>query len=162
MWNTRVIRYRCVRFTHVYTSIGERSIMEQGGVRASVSDYQLSEEETDGIYMYIVWSMLYCRYIHADLVKEFEAALDQDLSEAVAAIKTLLQFIKNCKGKYIHVQSHVHTHIHRSCIYTDNELYILLQWALSQDFELSWNVQLRFWSKHELQLFPYHQVVSCF
>ena len=37
----------------------------------------------------------------ADLVKEFEAALDQDamgLSEAVAAIQTLLQFIRNCKG----------------------------------------------------------------
>jgi translation initiation factor eIF-2B subunit alpha len=56
--------------------------MEQG-VRASVSsEYQLSDQETD------------------ELVQEFEAALDQDalgLSEAVAAIRTLLQFIRNCK-----------------------------------------------------------------
>lgn len=35
-----------------------------------------------------------------ELVKEFEAALTMPmgLSEAVAAIQTLLQFIKNCKG----------------------------------------------------------------
>jgi translation initiation factor eIF-2B subunit alpha len=48
--------------------------------RASVSsESQLTEQETD------------------ELVKEFEAALDQNLSEAVAAIQTLLKFIKNCK-----------------------------------------------------------------
>ncbi|CAI8026668.1 Translation initiation factor eIF-2B subunit alpha [Geodia barretti] len=54
---------------------------EQGvAVRASVSsESQLTEQETD------------------ELVKEFEAALDQNLSEAVAAIQTLLKFIKTCK-----------------------------------------------------------------
>lgn len=48
-------------------------------VRASVSsEYQLSEQETE------------------ELEREFESALAQDLSEAVAAIQTLLKFIKNC------------------------------------------------------------------
>lgn len=38
------------------------------------------------------------RKTHTELVQEFEAALDRDLSEAVAAIQTLLQLIRNCKG----------------------------------------------------------------
>ena len=40
----------------------------------------------------------------SELVEQFEAALDRDpngLSEAVAAIQTLLQFIRNCKCTYI-------------------------------------------------------------
>ena len=41
-------------------------------------------------------------FIHsAGLVREFEAALHKEpmgLSEAVAAIRTLLQFIRNCQG----------------------------------------------------------------
>ena len=44
-----------------------------------------------------------CTCTHAELVQEFESALDQGLSEAVAAIQTLLQFIKNCEGMYLYM-----------------------------------------------------------
>ena len=50
-----------------------------------------------------------------ELVKDFEAALDQDamgLSEAVAAIQTLLKFIKNCKGCAFAPTDTTHTHTH--------------------------------------------------
>ena len=53
--------------------------------------------------------------IHAELVQEFEAALDQDalgLSEAVAAIRTLLQFIRNCKGIRYNTPSVVFQYVH--------------------------------------------------
>ena len=70
----------------------------------SESHPQLTEQETDGELVNKDAKTLSCGHFPpaaAELVKEFGVALEQDLSEAVAAIQTLLKFIKNCKGTHL-------------------------------------------------------------
>lgn len=85
--------------------------MAASPLRASVSsEYQLSDQDTDGELKKMCVGLIMCcfqgaslLYLSTELMKEFEATLTMPmgLSEAVAAIQTLLQFIKNCKGMCI-------------------------------------------------------------
>lgn len=69
-------------------------------VRGSVSsEYQLSDQDTDGELEPMSVRVLFDNLcMSTELVEEFEASLTTGLSEAVAAIQTLLKFIRNCEG----------------------------------------------------------------
>lgn len=75
-------------------------------VRASVSsEYQLSDQETDGELEASMHRAFFT--MSTELVEEFETSLTTGLSEAVAAIQTLLKFIRNCEGIFVLMETHL-------------------------------------------------------
>lgn len=117
------------RVKHVFTCEQSSKVkFAEMEVRGSVSsEYQLSDQDTDGELEPMSVQVLFDNLcMSTELVEEFEASLTTGLSEAVAAIQTLLKFIRNCEGVcvfYGHTWISIYTYV---CLITVFHVFCMM------------------------------------